>query len=56
MVERVASRHAPIARERGVSLAHAVPETPLEVVADSTLVEQAIGNLVHNAIRYNREG
>ncbi len=56
VVERVASRHAPIARERGVSLAHAVPESALEIVADSTLVEQAIGNLVHNAIRYNHEG
>ncbi len=56
VVERVAQRHAPIARERGISLAHAVPEAPLEVVADSTLVEQAIGNLVPNAIRYNRAG
>jgi signal transduction histidine kinase len=56
LVERVVARHAPIARERGVSLGHAVPDAPLEIVADSTLAEQAIGNLVHNAIRYNREG
>ncbi len=56
VIERVIARHAPIARERGVELGHAVPEAPVEVVADSTLVEQAISNLVHNAVRYNREG
>lgn len=56
LIERVVARHAPIARERGVELAHAVPEAPLEIVADSTLAEQAIGNLVHNAIRYNHSG
>lgn len=56
VVERVISRHRPIARGRGVELVHAVPERPLRVHADSTLLEQAIGNLVHNAIRYNEEG
>jgi signal transduction histidine kinase len=56
IVDRVFSRHAPIARERGVELAHAVPETPLLVHADSTLIEQALGNLVHNAVRYNQRG
>ncbi len=56
VIERVIARHAPIARERGVELGHAVPERAVEVVADSTLVEQAIGNLVHNAVRYNKSG
>lgn len=56
VVERVAARHAPIARERGVELAHAVPESAVTVIADSTLAEQAVGNLVHNAVRYNRAG
>jgi signal transduction histidine kinase len=56
LVERVMARHAPIARERSVDLAHAVPEAKLEVIADSTLAEQALSNLVHNAIRYNRPG
>lgn len=54
LIERVATRHAPLARERAIELAHAVPEAPVTVVADSTLVEQAVSNLVHNAIRYNR--
>lgn len=56
LIERVASRHAPIARERGVELAHAVPEVAVTVMADSTLAEQAVSNLVHNAIRYNQRG
>lgn len=56
IVERVMSRHRPIARGRGVSLDYAVPEVAVEAQADSTLLEQAIGNLVHNAIRHNEEG
>ena len=56
IVERAVSRHRPIARGRNVSLDYAVPETAVEVDADSTLLEQAIGNLVHNAIRHNDEG
>lgn len=54
LIERVVSRHAPLARERSIDLAHAVPESAVMIVADSTLVEQALSNLVHNAIRYNR--
>lgn len=56
LIERVVSRHAPLARERGVELVHAVPEGSVEVIADSTLVEQAVSNLVHNAVRYNQRG
>lgn len=56
VVERVAARHRPIAKERGVALDYAVPDEALAVVADSTLVEQALSNLVHNAVVYNRAG
>lgn len=56
IVERVISRHRPVAEERSIALNHAVPERALEVVADSTLVEQALSNLVHNAIVYNDAG
>ncbi|MEO0649257.1 MAG: HAMP domain-containing sensor histidine kinase [Planctomycetota bacterium] len=52
LVERVAARHRGIARQRGVELNHAVPEHPLRVRGDVTLLEQAVGNLVHNAVRY----
>jgi len=56
LVERVIARHAPIAKARGIALNHAVPERKVTVTADSTLLEQMVGNLVHNAIRYNDAG
>lgn len=56
LVERVALRHAVPARDAGVELNHAVPAEPLFFAGDVTLLEQAVGNLVHNAIRHNRRG
>ena len=56
LVERVVARHMPLARSAGVELNLAVPPAPLMVTADATLAEQAIGNLVDNAIRYNHPG
>jgi signal transduction histidine kinase len=56
LVERVVERHRPVAHATGVALEHAVPEAPLWAEGDVTLVEQAVGNVVHNAIRHNRPG
>ncbi|MEZ4384187.1 MAG: HAMP domain-containing sensor histidine kinase [Nannocystaceae bacterium] len=56
LAERVVARHRTIARRRGVALEVALPERPLVAAADVTLLEQAIGNLVDNAIRYNHRG
>jgi len=56
LVERVAGRHEPLARARGLSLDFATPEASVELTGDLTLLEQAVGNLVHNAIRYNESG
>jgi signal transduction histidine kinase len=56
LVERVVERHRPLARPAGVVIEYAVPEDPVTVDADVTLLEQAIGNVVHNAVRYNRPG
>ncbi len=56
LVERVAERHRPIASRKRITLEVAVPEGTIEVRGDLTLLEQAIGNLVQNAVRYNREG
>jgi two-component system sensor histidine kinase BaeS len=56
LVARVMSRHQPIAAQHQVSIASAVPDEPLVVRADVTLVEQAASNLVYNAIRHNRPG
>ncbi len=56
LVERVVSRHKPLAAGIGVSLDHAVPARTVTVRGDVTLLEQAVGNVVYNAIRYNRAG
>ncbi|HEY3594658.1 MAG TPA: HAMP domain-containing sensor histidine kinase, partial [Polyangiaceae bacterium] len=56
LLARVVARHAPIARERQVSLESASPLQPVHVSADLTLFEQAISNITYNAVRYNRSG
>jgi signal transduction histidine kinase len=56
LVERVAARHAPIAAASSVTLEHSVPEEPVLAAGDHTLLEQAVNNAVHNAIRHNRAG
>jgi signal transduction histidine kinase len=56
LVQRVAGRHRPIARQLDVSLESAIPEEPLVVRADMTLLEQAVSNVVYNAVRHNRPG
>ena len=54
LVERVVLRHRTIAHEKGVELDFAVPEGDVRASGDVTLVEQALSNVVHNAVRYNR--
>jgi signal transduction histidine kinase len=56
LVERVVERHRPLARARSVSLDHAVPRQPLTTEGDVTLLEQAVNNVVHNAVRHNDDG
>ena len=56
LVERVVARHRPVARSSGVELNAAVPDPALVVPSDHTLLEQALSNLVDNAIRHNRAG
>lgn len=56
LVERVAARHRPIAEQLGVALEHTVPDPPRWAEADLTMLEQALGNLVYNAIRHNHRG
>ncbi len=56
LVERVVARHARLAARRGLELAHAVPEEGVTVRGDVTLLEQAVSNLVHNAVRYAEPG
>jgi signal transduction histidine kinase len=57
LVERVVHRHRRLASARHVELGHAVPsEPPIRIRGDVTLIEQAVGNFVQNAIRHNHEG
>jgi signal transduction histidine kinase len=56
LVERVVERHKPVARPAGVDIEYAVPEQPIVIDGDVTLLEQAVSNVVHNAVRYNRPG
>ncbi|KAA3611830.1 MAG: sensor histidine kinase [Planctomycetota bacterium] len=56
LVDRVVARHAPIAKQKRMELNSAVPEKVVAVNGDLTLLEQAVSNLVHNAVRYGVEG
>jgi len=56
LVERVAARHRPVAAEREIAVEVSMPPVPVVVKGDETLLEQALGNVVHNAIRYGRRG
>ncbi|MBU8896808.1 HAMP domain-containing protein [Corallococcus sp. M34] len=56
VVRRCVARHRPVAAQGGLSLEGATPEVATWVDADVTLVEQAVGNLVSNALRHNRPG
>ncbi len=53
LTDRVVDRHRPVATRKHVTLEVAVPERTVELVGDLTLLEQALGNLVQNAVRYN---
>lgn len=56
LVERVYNRHRPVARSRSVRIDRAVPPEPTAVLGDVTMLEQAVSNAVHNAVRYNTAG
>ncbi len=56
LVHRVAERHKPLAHSARIQLEFAVPEADVSTRGDVTLIEQAVNNLVHNAVRYGDEG
>lgn len=56
LLARVVSRHEAIARAMDVTVHVARPSSPVIVAADQAKLDRALGNLIDNAIRYNRAG
>jgi signal transduction histidine kinase len=56
LVQRVVERHWPLASPRAIEIESAVPESAVWFDADVTLLEQAVSNVVGNAVRYNKAG
>jgi signal transduction histidine kinase len=56
LVQRIVERHWALASPRAIEIEFAVPEKPVWIDADVTLLEQAVANVVGNAVRYNRPG
>ena len=56
LVQRASERHRPMAHMRGIELEYGVPEPILLTRGDLTLIEQALSNVIQNAVRYNNEG
>jgi signal transduction histidine kinase len=56
LVTRVVARHRPIARQLAVELDSALPASGVSVDADVTMLEQAVSNVVYNAVRHNVSG
>jgi signal transduction histidine kinase len=56
IIASVVARQSALAKRNGVSLDVTLPPTSVTVRADPTLIEQALLNLIDNAVRYNRPG
>lgn len=56
LIERVAARHLPLARAHRIALERATPGEPLYASGDVTFVEQAVSNVVINAIHHVEAG
>jgi len=55
VVSRVRDRYRVMASRSGLEFEAVWPDDPIVVSGDITLIEQALNNLVDNALRYNRE-
>ncbi|MDO5614090.1 MAG: sensor histidine kinase [Paracoccus sp. (in: a-proteobacteria)] len=51
-VAEVARRHVPAALRRGVDVALIEPDRPLRVAVNAVLLEEAVDNLIDNALKY----
>lgn len=53
LIVRVSARHLSLAKQQHVQLMHAVPEETVLVRGDVTLIEQAVSNVVYNAVKHH---
>jgi CheY-like chemotaxis protein/two-component sensor histidine kinase len=56
VVHQACDAAATVAREKGVALERELPEEPLVVMADPVRLDQMVGNLLTNAVRFTPEG
>jgi len=56
VAERIYARHLPIAEGKSIDFNLGVPEDTVMVDCDSVMVEQALSNLVQNAVQYTPDG
>lgn len=56
VVERSVIRHQAIAERANIQLESSVPEDPVSMLGNVALLEEALSNLIHNSLRYNRSG
>ena len=56
LVDRVVDRHEPLARALDVRINHVLPAKNVVFAADQALIEQAVTNVVANAVLYNNPG
>jgi signal transduction histidine kinase len=56
IVARATERNRFLAAQQGVELNDAVPDLPIRVPGDSVSIEQAVSNVIYNAVAYNRVG
>ncbi|MEZ4648458.1 MAG: ATP-binding protein [Candidatus Eisenbacteria bacterium] len=56
LVQRFVERRKVDLARQGIALASEAPTVPLRVNADGGRVEQALGNLIDNAVRYSGDG
>ena len=56
LVTRLAARHRPLAEAGGIILDVSLPDHPVVIDADESLVVRAVANVVDNAVRYSLSG
>ncbi len=56
LAQRAIARHRPLGLTRSIVIDAVLPPEPVVVRGDVTLLEQAVSNIISNAVRYNQDG